>query len=154
MPPLRHFDFEKLYVFQRSLDLAVEIDRIADALPPRRAYLADQIRRAASSVTLNIGEGAGEFARREKGRFYRYARRSATETAAAVVLIEKLKLAEPHLTELAREHLFHVISMLTALANAQAPRLQRQVKEKGKVKVKGPSASPPVQRPPDSAKTA
>jgi four helix bundle protein len=148
---MRRFDFEKLFVFQRSLDLALEIDLIANALPPGRAYLADQIRRAAASVTLNIGEGAGEFARREKGRFYRYARRSATETAAAIALIEKLKLAAPFVTEAAREHLWQVISMLTTLVNVQTGRARNGVKVKGKVKVKGPAASPRDFRPPQAS---
>lgn len=148
---MRRFDFEKLFVFQRSLELAAEIDLIVEALPPRRAYLADQIRRAASSVTLNIGEGAGEFVRREKARFYRYARRSATETGAAIVLIEKLKLAEPRLTENAREYLWQVISMLTTLVNAQAAGGRSWGKGKVKVKAKGTAASPPSGSRPASA---
>lgn len=148
---MRRFDFEKLFVFQRSLELAAEVDLIAEALPPRRTYLADQVRRSASSVTLNIGEGAGEFVRREKARFYRYARRSATETGAAIVLIEKLKLAEPRTTENAREFLWQVISMLTTLVNAQAGGGRSRVKEKGKAMVKGTAASPPSGSRPVSA---
>ncbi len=148
---MRRFDFEKLFVFQRSLELAAEIDLIAESLPPRRAYLADQIRRAACSVTLNIGEGAGEFVRREKARFYRYARRSATETGAAIALIEKLTLAEPRSTENAREFLWQVISMLTTLVNVQSGGGRNRVKEKGKVKVKGTAASPPTGSRPASA---
>ena len=38
--------------------------------------------RAASSIVANIAEGAGEFSRKEKARFYRMARRSAIEMAA------------------------------------------------------------------------
>jgi len=37
--------------------------------------------RAATSVPLNIAEGAGEYSGAEKSRFYRIAKRSATECA-------------------------------------------------------------------------
>ena len=54
------FDHEKLDVYQRCLDLLDLIDEIVDQLPPGRAHLKDQIDRAATSVVLNIAEGAGE----------------------------------------------------------------------------------------------
>ena len=41
---------------------------------------------------LNIAEGAGEFAPKEKARFYRMARRSATESAAVLDVCKNLKL--------------------------------------------------------------
>jgi len=41
---------------------------------------------------LNIAEGAGEFAPKEKVRFYRMARRSATESAAVLDVCRNLKL--------------------------------------------------------------
>ena len=39
----------------------------------RRASLADQLQRAATSIPLNIADGAGEFSASEKARFYRMA---------------------------------------------------------------------------------
>jgi four helix bundle protein len=43
-------------------------------LPRGRAYLADQLRRACTSVALNTAEGAGECAGKEKARFHRMAK--------------------------------------------------------------------------------
>jgi four helix bundle protein len=37
-------------------------DRIIEHLPRGRAYVSDQLHRAALSIPLNIAEGAGEYA--------------------------------------------------------------------------------------------
>lgn len=55
---------------------------IAATFDAGHSYLRDQLRRAASSIVLNIAEGAGEFRRGEKARIYRIALRSATECSA------------------------------------------------------------------------
>jgi four helix bundle protein len=52
----------------------------------------DQLRRAANSIPLNIAEGAGEFLPAEKARFYRMARRSATECAGQLMVGRRLEL--------------------------------------------------------------
>ena len=75
------FAHERLDVYGAAIEFLVLADRIAADLPKGRAYLADQLRRAALSIPLNIAEGAGEFARADKARCYRIARRSATEAA-------------------------------------------------------------------------
>ncbi len=117
------FEFETLDVFQVALEMAAQADLVADALPRRRGYLADQLRRAASSVVLNIAEGAGEWVRAEKGRFYRYAKRSAVETGAAVVLIEKLRLASLELTGPVRGLLLKLIPMVLGLIRHCGPEI-------------------------------
>ena len=71
------FDHEKMDVYRRALDFIRTASSIRDTLLGGRATLADQLDRAAVSIALNVAEGAGEFARREKARFYRIARRSA-----------------------------------------------------------------------------
>lgn len=77
-----YFEFEKLDVYQLSLDFVVVADRIANSLPVGRAYLKNQLLRAADSIPSNVAEGVGEFAPKEKARFYRIARRSAVECAS------------------------------------------------------------------------
>ena len=138
---MKKFDFESLHVYQVSLDFAVLADEVAEALPPGRAYLADQLRRASSSVCFNIAEGAGEWQQREKGRFYRYARRSGTESAAIISLIERLKLAHAELTGPVRDLLFQVICMLVAMIKNCRVVREKQGKVKGKVKGRGAGGS-------------
>ena len=67
---------------------------IGERLPRGRAFLSDQLHRAAVSIPLNIAEGAGEFSQGEKARFYRIARRSATECAAILDVCGRLNLAD------------------------------------------------------------
>ena len=78
------FAHERLDVYRVAIEFLGVSDEIASELPRGRAYLTlvDQLRRASLSVTLNVAEGAGEFAPADKARFYRMARRSGTECVA------------------------------------------------------------------------
>ncbi len=97
------FDHEKLDVYQAAIDFVVVADNVVEHLPRGRAYLADQLNRAATSVPLNIAEGAGEFSPAEKARFYRMAKRSATECAAIFDVCRRLKVIEDRTFGAARE---------------------------------------------------
>ncbi|MCA9490129.1 MAG: four helix bundle protein [Myxococcales bacterium] len=109
------FDFERVEAFGVAVEAVALMDELADELPDRRAYIRDQLRRAANSVALNIAEGAGEFSPEEKERFYRMARRSATECAGQVVVCRRLGLAEDSRTEEALDVLARVVGMLVTL---------------------------------------
>ena len=91
---MNFFDHEKLDVYQVSIDLVILIDEIVEHLPRGRAYLADQLLRAGTSVVLNIAEGAGEYSSCEKIRFYRMARRSGTECVGILDICQRLRLIE------------------------------------------------------------
>ncbi len=70
-------DFE-LYRLARSF--RVEVYRLIEVLPPEEKYcLANQMRRAAVSVTNNIAEGHGRWYYQENIRFCRIARGSVEE---------------------------------------------------------------------------
>lgn len=112
------FDHDKLDAYRIAIDLVAVAEDIVTALPPGRAYLADQLRRASTSVPFNIAEGAGEFTKRDKARFYRIARRSATESAAILDVCLRLGLVERPGYETARTLLFRVVCTLTQLVRA------------------------------------
>ena len=78
---MHQFDHERMEVYGVALAFVKQATAIRARLPRGRNPLADQLDRASVSVALNIAEGAGEFARKEKARFYRIARRSATDLA-------------------------------------------------------------------------
>jgi hypothetical protein len=65
-----YFDHERWDVYQAALELVVLISDVVEQLPRGKAYLADQLQRAGTSVPLNIAEGAGEHSPSEKARFY------------------------------------------------------------------------------------
>lgn len=110
-----YLDHERLDVYQLSLDFVVTASDIVENLPKGRAYLADQLNRASSSIVLNIAEGAGEFSPADKARFYRIARRSGTESAASLDICRKLKLIDESTYARGRDQLLRIVSMLVRL---------------------------------------
>jgi four helix bundle protein len=80
-------------VYRVALSFVRSASTIRNRLGAGRNALADQLDRASISIPLNIAEAAGELARREKARFYRMARRSATECAAILDIARELELA-------------------------------------------------------------
>ena len=95
------FKFEKLEVYQLSLayiDLAYEI---ASKLPVNEEYnLKSQLKRAATSIALNIAEGSSGQTDVEQTRFIGYAIRSLLETVACQQIIQRRKfLADPSVLE-------------------------------------------------------
>ena len=117
---MTYFHHETLDVYQSAIEFVVVADTITASLPRGRSYLADQFRRAATSIVLNIAEGAGEYSPREKGRFYRIARRSATECAAVLDVCERLRFGVVQDFETGRELLHRIVSMLTRLAQTHS----------------------------------
>lgn len=115
-----YFDHEKWDVYQAALDLVVLISDIIEKLPRGKAYLADQLQRAGTSVPLNIAEGAGEHSMNEKARFYRMAKRSATECASILDVCKRLKILDESLYIKGREILLRIAAMLTRMAKVNA----------------------------------
>ena len=74
---MKSFDHEKLDVYKVSIDFIGFSAGVYDRFPKGKGFLVDQFQRAATLIVLNIAEGAGEFSQKDKGRFYRIARRSA-----------------------------------------------------------------------------
>ena len=91
---MHKFDHEKLDVYQVSVKFVILIEEIVKQFPKGRAYLVDQLQRAGASISLNIAEGGGEFSANEKIRFYRMARRSATECAGILDICVQLNLID------------------------------------------------------------
>jgi four helix bundle protein len=111
---MREFDHERMAVYQRALEFVRLASTIRSSLAARGS-LADQLDRACVSIALNIAEGAGEFAKREKARFYRIARRSATECAAILDVAIEIGALEPSQVDVAKQHLREIVAMLIAL---------------------------------------
>jgi four helix bundle protein len=109
-------DHEKLRVYQVAIEFVVLAAEVIEHLPRGRAYLSDQLQRAALSIPLNIAEGAGEYSTDEKARFYRMAKRSATECAGVLDVCQRLRLVEENRYTRGRELLIGIVSMLIKMA--------------------------------------
>lgn len=116
-----YFDHEKWDVYQAALDLVILINDIVEQLPRGKAYLADQLQRAGTSVPLNIAEGGGEHSFNEKARFYRIAKRSATECASILDVCERLRLLDENEYLRGRELLLRIVAMLTKMSRSEQP---------------------------------
>jgi len=110
------FDHEKLDVYRASIEFVALADDIIEGFPRGRAYLADQLQRASTSIPLNIAEGAGEFSRNDKARFYRIAKRSATECASALDVCARLEISDPAILSDGHRLLLRIVAMLVKMA--------------------------------------
>ena len=114
-------DHEKLDIYQHALTFVATAHQIGDELPGKRGELGDQLRRASTSIALNLAEGAGEFAPREKARFYRIARRSAVECAAILDVAARLGLVRAAQSQ-AREDLIRIVGGIVRLIQSSERR--------------------------------
>jgi four helix bundle protein len=111
------FGFQKLDVYQCATQFLARSAPLAERAPRGYAALANQLRRAALSIPLNIAEGSGKFDN-DARRFYAIARGSALESAAVLDAFESLNVASAaELTE-ARDLLDRIVAMLTVLLRA------------------------------------
>ena len=84
------FKFEKLVIWQKSLDLSDEVNQVTKTFPKDELYiLASQIKRAADSVSLNIAEGSTSQSNPEFARFLGIALRSNIEVVGCIYLAQR-----------------------------------------------------------------
>ena len=107
--------YEKLQVYQLSLDcVELAVEMVCD-LPKGYSELNTQLKRAIFSVSLNIAEGAGKSGFLDKRRFYDIAKGSAMESAAISDILYRIKLVDEVPYSKLKQTLHRIISMLTKL---------------------------------------
>ena len=111
-----------MVIFHKNLEvyrLILEFIKLAAVVikhvPRGQSHLTDQLRRASTSMAFNTAEGAGEFAKKEKARFYRMALRSATESSSIIDVICGFGFIGAELYDQADHMLDRIIAMLTKL---------------------------------------
>ena len=89
------FKFEKLDVWERALNYADRAEALTSERPSKERFnLADQLRRAATSIALNIAEGSIGQSDAEQSPFLGYAQRSLVETVACLHLIHRRRYVD------------------------------------------------------------
>ena len=81
------FDHEKFEPYRLAISYWDEALNLSEKIPAGNSAIRDQLKRAASSISLNIAEGSGRNGVADRRRFYSIARGSAMECAALSDLI-------------------------------------------------------------------
>ena len=100
-------------IYRKSLELIRLSARVISALPRGHAHLADQLRRAASSITLNFAEGAGKSSTRDRRRYFHIARGSANEVVAILDVATAFNALDKALHDEAVDIADHLAAMLS-----------------------------------------
>jgi four helix bundle protein len=132
-------DYHQLEIWQRSMAYVADLYQLATDMPESERFnLASQLRKAATSVPLNIAEGAACSTSGEFGRFLGYAYRSLKEVTC-LELCERLypNLSAETLSTLIDEG--HQISRMThrlvyRLSPAQSHRRSERSSHDSKLK--------------------
>lgn len=110
-------NYKDLIVWQKSVDLAVQIYQVTNDFPKSESYgLTDQLRRASVSIASNIAEGCGRQLRTaDQKHFLRVAYGSAQELETQLIIAHKLKYLSLEDFKKVSDLLLEVIKMLSVL---------------------------------------
>jgi four helix bundle protein len=107
--------FQRMDVYRRAVEFLALVAKIERQAQRGNAPLQDQLRRAATSISLNIAEAAGRTGRADAARVYAIARGSAMECAAVLDALSVLgSIAQVELS-LGTDLLGRIVAMLTRL---------------------------------------
>ncbi len=110
--------YKDMIVWQKSMDLAIEIYKLVKLLPKEEIYaLADQMRRAAVSIPSNIAEGQSRNKTKEFIQFLSIARGSNSELFTQLLICEKVGYLSANQTLRAKSASSEISKMLVALIN-------------------------------------
>ncbi|MBI5079466.1 four helix bundle protein [Candidatus Wolfebacteria bacterium] len=108
--------YKDLIVWQKSIELVVEIYHLTNLFPKSEIYgLTNQMRRSAVSISSNIAEGYSRKHRQEYIQFIRIAFGSGAELETQIIIAKRLKLASSDKFNKSEALLNEVMKMLNKL---------------------------------------
>jgi four helix bundle protein len=108
--------FRDLTVWQRSIELSVQIYALTRSFPKEEIFgLTNQLRRASVSISSNIAEGHSRLTKGEFINFLSIARGSNAEVQSQLVLARHLKFGEESLIAQCEALATEISRMLNAL---------------------------------------
>lgn len=109
-------NYKDLIVWQKSMDLVLEIYRITALYPKSELFgLVSQSRRCAVSIPSNIAEGRMRGSRKDFRQFLIIALGSAAELETQIEIVKRLKLVNESEISYASSLLVEVIKILRAI---------------------------------------
>jgi len=115
------FDHEKLEVYREAISFVAWLCALLEGTV-RIGDVKDQLDRASTSLPLNIAEGNGKYAPKDRCRFFDIAHGSALECAAGLdILVAKAKLTPDEIRP-GKERLQRIVRMLMGLIKRNSTR--------------------------------
>ena len=111
------FQFEKLLVYQKSLDFADEVCTATEQFSRGYGFLVDQLNRASLSISANIAEGNGRFTKADRKNFFIIARGSVQECVPLLELARRRSLINDVRHVELKSNLEEISKMLSGLIN-------------------------------------
>ena len=112
--PMRNF--KTLLVWQKSHELVLEIYNITQDFPNEERFcLTSQIRRASTSIALNIAEGCGRKTEKEFANFLNISFGSCSEVEYALLLCKDLNIIKEERYNELDNKLSEIKKMISAL---------------------------------------
>ena len=110
---------EKLRVYHVAIKFLAYSEGVLKLFPRGHATLADQFKRAALSIPLNIAEGAGKSSRPDSSRYFAIARGSALECGAILDACKVIGVVTGQHIEEGKQLLVAIASMLSKLCRSR-----------------------------------
>jgi four helix bundle protein len=111
-------NYRDLKIWQRSMDLAVNVYNIVDTFPKEEKYgLSAQIKRSAVSIPSNISEGAGRATNKQFKYFLEVAMGSNNELQTQLELAVRFNYISQKTTELIIHEASKVYKMTLSFYN-------------------------------------
>lgn len=105
-------NFEKLKIWQKAMDIALEVYDISLLLPNDEKFnLIHQIKKCAVSIPSNIAEGSGRNHNKEFIQFLGIANGSTFELITQLILAKRLKLVSEEIVQPLINQLVEVSNM-------------------------------------------
>jgi four helix bundle protein len=111
------FSFEKLLVYQKAVDFADTICDHTEQFERGYGFLANQLNRAALSISNNIAEGNGRFTKADRRHFFGISRGSVQECVPMLELARRRRLLTTEQHASLKDSLEEIARMLSGLIN-------------------------------------
>lgn len=122
---MKSSNYKELKVWQKAMDLTVEVYNLVKLLPKEETYaLSDQMRRAVVSIPSNIAEGQGRNSDKEFIQFLSIARGSLWELETQIELCLRIGYIDQSLATDTNNLIAEISKMLNALSNSLKPQNQ------------------------------
>ena len=105
-------NYRSTFIYQRVLELVTLARQVIANLPKGHSHLADQLRRASSSIALNFAEGHDKGSLKEQRRYFRIARGSAQEVAAIFDVADRFGAITSNHYAAGQQLIDHIVRML------------------------------------------